>query len=95
MKSLKSASITAPLLSLTLLCACAPGSYLANANEDCKKYGTPDAQTACERSHRETMKAFEKYQEKRKREDESSDSDARKNLNLCIKQPGGELLCPN
>lgn len=84
------------LLSATiLLSACAPGSFLARANEDCRKYDTPDAQMACERKVRETAKAFESYQEKSRRSEKEMDDEGQKKNRLCFKQSSGELLCPN
>lgn len=82
-------------LCLSVLCGCAPGSFLARANEDCRKYDTPDAQMACERTRRESAKAFDQYNEDKRRDNARTESTQAPENPLCFKASNGDRLCPN
>ena len=87
--------LLAPVFVTILLSACAPGSYLASINDDCKKYMTPDAQMACEKKYKESAQAFEEYQAKKKAAEKGDDASHSKDADLCYKSASGEMKCPN
>ena len=80
---------------VTILCGCAPGSYLASINEDCKKYQTPDARAACESKYKESAREFEKYREQKKSAESDTGADRPSKDSLCFKRSSGEVVCPN